>query len=168
MIKWCLHLPFFQSLAAQKSSTYIFWSPAFASTVGPQLLVFSAIKLRFLYSKQPSNTNRQTNKQTWLRTIHHSKGEAWKGRTGDVCHSWYLCQRISNSCPSDSTCASWRGLFAFCSSVSWTNDAGTIWSLDGDWWESARSERRNHTASHRSLLGKGPYRWSWVTLNRWG
>ena len=70
MIKWCLHLPFSQSLAAQKSSSSIFWSPASASTVGPQLLVFSANRPCFLYSQQPSSTNRQ---QTQLRTIDHSQ-----------------------------------------------------------------------------------------------
>jgi hypothetical protein len=50
MIKWCLHLPFSQSLAAQKSSASIFWSPASASSMGPQLLVFSAYGQHFLYS----------------------------------------------------------------------------------------------------------------------
>jgi hypothetical protein len=53
-----LYLPFFIELAAQKSSAAIFRSPTFASTVGSQLLVFSANEPRFLYSQQPSNTNR--------------------------------------------------------------------------------------------------------------
>lgn len=57
MIKQCLHLPFSQSSTAQKSSASIFWSPAFAAFVGPQLLIFSANKPFFLYSQQPSRTN---------------------------------------------------------------------------------------------------------------
>jgi hypothetical protein len=35
MIKWCLHLPFSQSLAAQQSLTSIFWSLASAALVDP-------------------------------------------------------------------------------------------------------------------------------------
>jgi hypothetical protein len=52
-------LPFSESLAAQKSSTSIFWSSAFASLVSPQLLVFSANEPFFFYSQQPSRTNKQ-------------------------------------------------------------------------------------------------------------
>ena len=70
MIKWCLHLPFSQSLAAHKSSASIFWFLASALTVGPQLLVFSANGSCFLYSKQPNRTNIQ---QTQLRTTEHSQ-----------------------------------------------------------------------------------------------
>jgi hypothetical protein len=57
-------LTFSQSLAAQKSLASIFWSPASTSTIGPQLLVFSANEPRFLYSQQLSNTNRQTTDMT--------------------------------------------------------------------------------------------------------
>ena len=49
MIKWCLHLPFSKSLAAQESSASIFWSPTCALTASPQLLVFNANEPRFLY-----------------------------------------------------------------------------------------------------------------------
>ena len=70
MTKLCLRLPCSQSLAAQKSSTSIFWSLASIALVGPQLLVFSASGSRFLYSQQPSRTNRQ---QTQLRTTDQTK-----------------------------------------------------------------------------------------------
>jgi len=81
MIKWCLHLPFSQSLTAQKSSTSIFWSPASSSTIGPQFLVFSANGPRFIYSQQPSRTNRQ---QTQLRTTDHSQERLEKSTLNDM------------------------------------------------------------------------------------
>jgi hypothetical protein len=49
MIKGSLHLPYSQSLAAQKSSASAFWSLASASPVSPQLLVFSTNEPCFLY-----------------------------------------------------------------------------------------------------------------------
>ena len=49
----CLHLPFTEILAAQKSLASIFWSLASIALVSPQLLVFSANKPSF-YSWQPS------------------------------------------------------------------------------------------------------------------
>jgi hypothetical protein len=60
MIKQCLHLPFSQSLAAEKSSASNFWSLAFAAFVGPQLLVFSATNHT---SSTLSNQATQTDKQ---------------------------------------------------------------------------------------------------------
>ena len=69
MIKRCLHLPFSQNLAAQKSLAFNFWSLAFVSTVSLDLLVLN-IKGPLFFSQQPIRTNRQ---QTQLRTIENSQ-----------------------------------------------------------------------------------------------
>jgi choline-glycine betaine transporter len=65
-----LYLPFSKVLLLRPFNYFLLVSSPFASTVGPQLLVFSANEPCFFYSQQLNITNRQ---QTQLRTTYQTK-----------------------------------------------------------------------------------------------
>ena len=72
LIKWCLHLPYSQSIAAQNLQLLSSSLQLLLHTCWSSVLVFSADESLFFYSQQPSNTNRQMIEQ--LRTGINQKG----------------------------------------------------------------------------------------------